>query len=577
MKVRMLLIVLLSLSIVVLSGKLHAGVFENLNYFDSNNTADILLRKSDNQYWHLFLMNGATVTPNYNISLPTSSNLELVSIADFNGNGKADMLFRNMNNGYWHLFLMNGATATPNYKVSLPTSLNLKVVGIADFDGNNTADVLLRNIDNGYWHLFQMNGATVTPNYNISLPTSSNLELVSIADFNGNGKADMLFRNMNNGYWHLFLMNGATVTPNYKVSLPTSLNLKVVGIADFDGNNTADVLLRNMDNGYWHLFQMNGATVTPNYNISLPTSSILKLAGIADFDGNNKSDVLLRNEDNGYWHLFLMNGATVTPHYKISLPTNLYLHVEGIADFNGNGTADVLLRNLLDDNSYWHLFLMNGAAVTPNYKISLPTDYKVRNPLIDIVAYTRKMIVGAWAYDGSASGCAIDPNVEVELDGSFICPSGDFKANEWWYEAPNWFQGFANGTYYVSNEIGLDIASIVLDYETTFCDTQFCYPFEGPLARQEGDMLYRSDDWAWGDYISYKYNGCWHWLYRFIGTPEEINFEENCVYDGQGDQCSLNSDCGRCFYCDTGGSTNVCKYGGEGPYGCYRGWEPYYY
>ena len=28
--------------------------------------------------------------------------------------------------------------------------------------------------------------------------------------------------------------------------------------------------------------------------------------------------------------------------------------------------------------------------------------------------------------------------------------------------------------------------------------------------------------------------------------------------------------CGRCWYCENG----ECRYGGEGPFGCYRGWEP---
>ncbi len=36
---------------------------------------------------------------------------------------------------------------------------------------------------------------------------------------------------------------------------------------------------------------------------------------------------------------------------------------------------------------------------------------------------------------------------------------------------------------------------------------------------------------------------------------------------GIGSDCSTDCDCGRCNYCEDG----VCRYGGEGPYGCYRG------
>jgi hypothetical protein len=35
--------------------------------------------------------------------------------------------------------------------------------------------------------------------------------------------------------------------------------------------------------------------------------------------------------------------------------------------------------------------------------------------------------------------------------------------------------------------------------------------------------------------------------------------------------CGTDCDCGHCWYCDTSGSSHTCRYGGEGPYGCYRG------
>jgi hypothetical protein len=35
--------------------------------------------------------------------------------------------------------------------------------------------------------------------------------------------------------------------------------------------------------------------------------------------------------------------------------------------------------------------------------------------------------------------------------------------------------------------------------------------------------------------------------------------------------CGTDCDCGHCWYCDKSGGTSTCRYGGEGPYGCYRG------
>jgi hypothetical protein len=46
---------------------------------------------------------------------------------------------------------------------------------------------------------------------------------------------------------------------------------------------------------------------------------------------------------------------------------------------------------------------------------------------------------------------------------------------------------------------------------------------------------------------------------------------DSCPADGAADggygSCGTDCDCGRCWYCESG----ECRYGGEGPYGCYRG------
>jgi hypothetical protein len=40
---------------------------------------------------------------------------------------------------------------------------------------------------------------------------------------------------------------------------------------------------------------------------------------------------------------------------------------------------------------------------------------------------------------------------------------------------------------------------------------------------------------------------------------------------GTAGTCGTDCDCGHCWYCDKSGGTGTCRYGGEGPYGCYRG------
>jgi hypothetical protein len=56
-------------------------------------------------------------------------------------------------------------------------------------------------------------------------------------------------------------------------------------------------------------------------------------------------------------------------------------------------------------------------------------------------------------------------------------------------------------------------------------------------------------------------------------VTEDMCFSAACPRSGQGGggsglgQCGTNCDCGHCWYCESG----TCRYGGEGPSGCYRG------
>ncbi|MEZ4225332.1 MAG: hypothetical protein R3B13_30555 [Polyangiaceae bacterium] len=59
-------------------------------------------------------------------------------------------------------------------------------------------------------------------------------------------------------------------------------------------------------------------------------------------------------------------------------------------------------------------------------------------------------------------------------------------------------------------------------------------------------------------------------------TEVDNNIEYSVTGTGSGSgstggQCSSDCDCGHCGYCEKSGGNGVCRYGGEGPYGCYRG------
>lgn len=65
----------------------------------------------------------------------------------------------------------------------------------------------------------------------------------------------------------------------------------------------------------------------------------------------------------------------------------------------------------------------------------------------------------------------------------------------------------------------------------------------------------------------------WVYLARVAGdVGEDYCVSDACPAPGGSSgggygQCGTDCDCGECWYCESG----TCRYGGEGPYGCYRG------
>ncbi len=63
-------------------------------------------------------------------------------------------------------------------------------------------------------------------------------------------------------------------------------------------------------------------------------------------------------------------------------------------------------------------------------------------------------------------------------------------------------------------------------------------------------------------------------LQRVTGTVTDDDCASSaCPKPGGGagwGSCGTDCDCGTCWYCESG----TCRYGGQGPYGCYRGCQP---
>jgi len=67
-----------------------------------------------------------------------------------------------------------------------------------------------------------------------------------------------------------------------------------------------------------------------------------------------------------------MDGPTLLSSTLLSISNSLDLEPMGSGNFDSDGTADFLVRNIVNGN--WHMFLLNGPAVTPYNRISIIYD-----------------------------------------------------------------------------------------------------------------------------------------------------------------------------------------------------------
>ena len=56
-------------------------------------------------------------------------------------------------------------------------------------------------------------------------------------------------------------------------------------------------------------------------------------------------------------------------------------------------------------------------------------------------------------------------------------------------------------------------------------------------------------------------------LQRLVGETLEADCTSGFCGDVELTGCGTDCDCGHCWYCEDG----TCRYGGEGPFGCFRG------
>lgn len=161
---------------------------------------------------------------------------------------------------------------------------------------------------------------------------------------------------------------------------------------------------------------------------------------------------------------------------------------------------------------------------------------------IPITDDLKKLVVGAWS--GSKTFTTSNGTMKVTY-GWYICPKGRVRG----FEKLGSFDFLVCGTWTMNND------QFTMNY----------YSIDVLVGdRWDNDPLKAV---YYYDYdVLYTYNGIV--MYRLAGDISESDCVSKTCGDGStySADCNYDGDCGRCWYCDDG----TCRYGGEGPYGCYR-------
>jgi hypothetical protein len=148
-----------------------------------------------------------------------------------------------------------------------------------------------------------------------------------------------------------------------------------------------------------------------------------------------------------------------------------------------------------------------------------------------------QLAVGVWGGSGTCNGTP----VEV---GWFLCPAGRVRG----YSIVDGYDFLDCGTWSIS---GSEITGTISGTAV----------IDGSVDSYDYYMVFDGEQMQWGS--------CSLPLQRLPGGVDESDCTGGvCSAGGSGDvDCGTDCDCGRCWYCET----DTCRYGGEGPYGCYRG------
>jgi hypothetical protein len=161
-----------------------------------------------------------------------------------------------------------------------------------------------------------------------------------------------------------------------------------------------------------------------------------------------------------------------------------------------------------------------------------------------------QQVVGGWTQSGSCDGTDI-------VVGKFFCPGPRIRGG---ISFDN-FDFVVCGTWSAENPDDVTAQAQLISVQDP----------SDPANEDVLTLSYTYD--SENDQLIYHAN-CDIPMVRVEGGVTADDCESSTCTAGGGSgpvQCTVDCDCGRCNYCESG----TCRYGGEGEYGCYRGCGEY--
>ncbi|MEE8401328.1 MAG: hypothetical protein V3R86_04175, partial [Candidatus Hydrothermarchaeaceae archaeon] len=159
--------------------------------------------------------------------------------------------------------------------------------------------------------------------------------------------------------------------------------------------------------------------------------------------------------------------------------------------------------------------------------------------------------VGGWSGSGKCGDMSI-------LDGYFLCPGGKIRGGQ------------------TLNNLGFSILGTWSTGEKEYGDGKIYdtitvdYTYTAQLDRSVTGK--QKETWVYlekSDALQLV-GSCQLYLQRVEGEVESSDCKPSTTAaGGDGGQCTSDYQCGQCWYCDDG----TCRYGGQGAYGCNRGYS----